>query len=211
MPNQSADGDGGSGLTATPGSLIERAKGGDEAAWVKLVELFSPLVLIWCKQSKFGLTDHEAEDVGGDIFAAVYTSCQNWQRDENRGSFRRWLRRITQRKLVDFYRQKLRQPTPEGGTDHQKRMQQVSDVDALGEENPRSVSQERLLLYRRAVKLIVDEFPEHYLKIFWQVCVDGRPRRELAEIFEMKIDSIHKIVSRIKKLVRERFEELLRE
>ena len=50
-------------------SLIQRARGNDQQAWVHLTTLYRPLVAFWCRQAN--CPEAEVEDVIQEIFAAV--------------------------------------------------------------------------------------------------------------------------------------------
>jgi hypothetical protein len=53
----------------TSRSLLQRARDNSQAAWRQLVELYRPLVLLWCSRAR--LQGPDAEDVSQEVFAAV--------------------------------------------------------------------------------------------------------------------------------------------
>ncbi len=195
--------------TRTPYSIVRAAQAGDAEAWEKLIDLFGPLVLVWCTKSRLGLAANEAEEVAADVLASVSQGILEWQRDDRRNSFRRWLRTIVKHKLIDYCRKKQQQPAATGGSANQRWLQSLPDPETLEDDDLGSVSEERRQLYLRAVKLIQDRFPAYYFTIFWRVVVENRPREEMAEIFGVQLGTIHKIISRIKHAVREVFGEVL--
>src|SRR5262249_53660874 len=67
-------------------SLLERAKGRDEAAWRRLVLLYSPLVYFWARRS--GLADTDAADVVQDVWQRVAAALPRFRRDSDSGTFR---------------------------------------------------------------------------------------------------------------------------
>src|SRR5262245_31027019 len=54
---------------ATSSGLLERVKAQDQAAWERLVSLYSPLLYRWCRQA--GLQAEDARDIGQEVFTAV--------------------------------------------------------------------------------------------------------------------------------------------
>src|SRR5438552_4110060 len=75
--------DGSSGGTSS--SLLARVRAQDRAAWNRLVDLYGPLVYRWCRQ--LGLLSEDAEDVGQEVFVAVYRKVIDFRVQREGGSF----------------------------------------------------------------------------------------------------------------------------
>lgn len=114
-----------------PTGLLGGVLRGDPDAWQRLVYLYVPLVLYWCRQR--GLEDTPAEEAACEVFHVVAARLGEWTAGTSDGSFRTWLRR-----LVHDYLNDLR-PVP--------------GVESAGEEVV-----ERCLLYRRTLDLLYAEF-----------------------------------------------------
>ena len=56
-------------------SLLQRAKVQDQLAWAKLVALYQPLVLHWCRRG--GAEGAEGQDVAQEVFLAASTAKQS--------------------------------------------------------------------------------------------------------------------------------------
>jgi hypothetical protein len=82
---------------ATSYSLLERVKTGDPESWRRLVYLYTPLVLYWCR--RVGLRTQDAEDVAQEVFKTLALKFDDFTQGEQAGSFRRWLFTITRNKL----------------------------------------------------------------------------------------------------------------
>src|SRR5690348_3168781 len=85
--------------SATSRSLLERLQANDEAAWTRLVVLYSPLVLDWCR--RWGLQEHDAADVFQEVFQAVAGHIARFRKERHGDTFRGWLRVITRNKVHD--------------------------------------------------------------------------------------------------------------
>ena len=90
-------------MVSTSSDLIDGVRRQDSLAWVRLVRIYSPLVYHWCRQ-KERLPPEDAADVLQDVFSAVAKGITGFQKNDNQGSFRGWLRRITTNKIHDFHR-----------------------------------------------------------------------------------------------------------
>jgi RNA polymerase sigma-70 factor (ECF subfamily) len=162
--------------------LLERVRGRDFAAWVRIVTLFEPLVHRWCQA--WGASREDAEDVAQEVFVAVSSSLDNFQR-QGEGSFRAWVRGITRNKLLEHCRrQKGHLAAPGGSTAHQA-LQKHPDPLSAEEE-----AQESSLLYHRVLDLIRSEFEERSWQAFWLTAVEGRATDVVAGQLNMSATAV---------------------
>jgi RNA polymerase sigma-70 factor (ECF subfamily) len=185
-------------LTST--SLLARVRVQDQAAWERLVTLYSPLVFRWCQRA--GLQPVDAADVGQEVFAAVARNIQNFRHDRPGDTFRGWLFTITRNKLRD------RLPLPPGGagaggSDAQRQLAQVPAEESG--ESEEDADDERKLLYRRAVDLISGEFEPRTWQAFWRVAVDGQRPEDVAGDLRMTVNAVYLAKSRVLRRLREEF------
>jgi RNA polymerase sigma-70 factor (ECF subfamily) len=190
---------------ATSLTLLEKARSSDQAAWERLVHLYEPLVSRWCRQA--GLQEADVADVRQDVFGAVSSSLKDFQRDDAQGSFRGWLRRITQNKAHDHRRREARGPSAAGGSDAYARL---AELPAEEETTPGPAEAEEAgLLYRRALALIATDFEEHTWKAFWRVVIDGQRPRDVAVELGMTQTAVSHAKARVLARLREEFTGLL--
>src|SRR5690349_11904006 len=73
----------------TPASLLERLRRpGDQAAWVRFVQLYTPLIFQWAH--RLGVAEADAADLVQDIFATLVQKLPDFTYDRDR-RFRGWL------------------------------------------------------------------------------------------------------------------------
>jgi RNA polymerase sigma-70 factor, ECF subfamily len=190
------------GAAAEPSSsLLMRVRLSDQAAWERLVNVYSPLVYRWCKES--GLQPADAADIGQQVFLAVARKVRDFRRDGDGGSFRGWLRAITRNRLCDYYRATMTREERPGGD----ALDQAAD--APGDLDPASDQEEEALVYRRAVELMQVEFEERTWRAFWQMVVDGRRAGEVARDLDMSPNAVYLARSRVLRRLREEFADLM--
>ena len=68
---------------------------------------------------------------------------------------------------------------------------------------------EKAGLMRRAMELVQDEFSARDWNIFCDVAIDDKDRKDTAEKYGVSDNSVYLAISRIKKRLREIFEDLL--
>src|SRR5262245_48333359 len=117
---QDTGSDAGAGSPSVTSTLLARIRLQDEEAWRRLVQLFHPLVIGWCRRA--GVQDQDAADVAQEVFRAVATDPGRFRRDNGRNSFRGWLHGITQRQLLAHWRRQRKQPRATGGSAAQERL-----------------------------------------------------------------------------------------
>lgn len=187
-------------------SLLARVKDNDAGAWQRLVNLYSPLVYYWCRES--GLRDADSADLVQEVFRSVFCGLGSFRRDQPNQSFRGWLRTITRSRLHDHFRKNHRNVVAVGGSTGQLRIAEIPDhfcEDCGG----MAEADETAMILHSALDLIRGEFEVRTWRIFWAVTVDLRYPAAVAEEFNVSTGAIYTAKSRILKRLREEVEDLL--
>ena len=185
--------------TSTSRSLLSRVRRDDAAAWDRLVQLYAPLVLSWCR--RWRLKDDDMEDVFQEVFRTVARSIDRFQKERPTDTFRGWLRTIVHSRVHDHFRARGRQQQAIGGSEAQRLFGQIAAPEKQGNatDDPEAESG----LYRRAVELIRSEFEERTWQAFWRTAVNGLSAREAADELEMTPGAVRVAKSRVLKRLRE--------
>jgi len=194
--------------SSTSRSLLVRLKAEDATAWRILVQLYSPLIVYWCRRQ--GAAERDCEDILQDVFRTVVTNITRFQKDKPSSTFRGWLRTITRSRIADHYRRITSEPNPAGGTDARLRIAEAADsgIDHNTADSVDDPSAEREL-FLRAITLIRDEFQEQTWKAFWRTTVDGCSATEVADELNMKPGTVRVAKSRVLQRLRSRLGDLL--
>src|SRR5688500_4266183 len=119
--------------TPTSTSLVARVRLHEAQAWQELVDLYLPLVYMWCRQS--GVSPDDTADVAQEVFRVVHRAVANFRRERAGDSFRGWLWTIPRNKIRDHFRAAAARPDAAGGTDAQIRFAELPE-----EEPPTGIS-----------------------------------------------------------------------
>jgi RNA polymerase sigma-70 factor (ECF subfamily) len=111
----------------TDESLIQRALGGSQRAWVKLVERHEKLIYNYCLRQTRNRSD--AMDLLQDVFLAVYRHLPSYR---NEGQFSAWMMRIAINKTMDLLRQRQRSPQLDSDEQAEARMLDWNAPDEHG-------------------------------------------------------------------------------
>jgi len=181
-----------SSSTSTHRSLLQRARGHDPVAWERIVALYGPLVLGWCRG--WGLRDDDAADVFQEVFQSVAAHLDGFRRDRAGDTFRGWLRTITRNKVNDHFRRREREPAGVGGSEARDLLAEVAGELPLDE--PSDDPAERELLHR-ALAMIRGEFEPRTWEAFWQTTVEGRLTADVAAELGMTPGAVRVAKSRV--------------
>lgn len=189
---------------STSTTLLARVKGGDEDAWRRVIRLYGPLVLYWCRRS--GLQEADRQDVFQEVFGAAARSISRFRRERSSGGFRCWLRKITENKLRDRFRKRLAQGVPTGGTTAYQQLLEIPGEASLTADGP--VDSEENLLLRQALRLVRDEFVPRTWQAFWRSAADGISTAVVADQLNMTPAAVRKAKSRVLQRLREELGDL---
>jgi RNA polymerase sigma-70 factor (ECF subfamily) len=179
---------------------LQAAREDEQSAWSRLVGLYSPVVYGWLRRR--GTAPEDAADICQDVMRSVARNLAGFVPDGKPASFRRWLRRITQRRLADFCKNQERHVEPaRGGSGLWLPM-----GDSPGDVEPAVEARSTEHLpgpYRQAVEQVRAEFAERNWLIFWRVVVDECETAEVAEEFSVSNNVVRLAKSRITRRLRE--------
>lgn len=188
-----------SASSATSRSLLAQVQRDEPEAWCRLVNLYAPMVLHWCRKS--GLQDQDSADVFQDVFHAVVSHVFSFRKERSQDTFRGWLRRITQNKLRDHFRRRGRETPGVGGSSAQDRLAQVPFPegvdDAIGQDDAERA------LFARALEQIRGEFEERTWSAFWGTAVEGGAPKDVAHDLSMTPGAVRVAKSRVLHRLRE--------
>jgi RNA polymerase sigma-70 factor (ECF subfamily) len=194
-----------SSARATSTSLLDQVKVGDGAGWQRLTALYRPLVLWWCRQRVSRYED--AEDLTQEVFATVLTRIGDFDR-QHRGSFRAWLKTITQFKLLEYWKQRQHHPAAAGGSDARQALEQTPDPHAASSLADDEVSERRILL-QSALELIRPEFEPRTWQAAMRV-LEGQPAATVAADLGITRNAVFiaksRVLARLRKEQAELFE-----
>jgi RNA polymerase sigma-70 factor (ECF subfamily) len=174
--------------------LLARVQADEPAAWERLVSLYAPLVLHWCRHN--GLQDQDVADIFQEVFQAVVVYVGSFRRERAGDTFRGWLRRITQNKVRDYFRKRGREACGVGGSSAQERFGQLAAPQpAEGDTAPEDEGEREL--FGRALELIRGDFEERTWQAFWQTAVEGRSPRDVAADLSMTPGAVRVAKSRV--------------
>jgi RNA polymerase sigma-70 factor (ECF subfamily) len=184
--------------------LLRRVQQGEPEGWKRLMMLYAPLVSWWCR--RVGLHEVDAQDVAQEVFKTVAARVAGFHKDDQPGSFRRWLRAITRNKVGDHSRACRVVPQAAGGSEAQKRLAGLAAAEEPSDEEEAS---ERCLLCRRILEVVRGEFEPRTWEAAWRTAVDGDRAADVAAALGLSAGAVYTAKSRVLARLRRELRDLM--
>ena len=192
--------------SATSSRLLQQIKERDEAAWQKFIQIYGPLVYRLCRVA--GIPSEDAHDVGQEVFRGVARNVNQFQYRHPNDSFRSWLLGITRNKICDYFRDQAVQPAAVGGTDVQRQLEQIPDIDWSTSDDGTGFDSDSSVV-QRAIDAVRNEFEARTWETFCKVAIEGRDPQQVAEELGVSAGAIYKAKSRVIRRLRQELQGLL--
>jgi RNA polymerase sigma-70 factor (ECF subfamily) len=186
-------------MNAPSDSLLQRSRQpGEQAAWERLVDLYTPLLYFWACRA--GLQGPEAADLVRAVFAAVGQKLPELPPGST--GFRLWLRALAvgqRRELL----QKRALHVGKPGTPAAEPPPIPAAADAMWE------AEYLPFLLGRAVELLQGEFAAAEWKAWQALTVDGWPAAEVARELNLSLTAVYTAEAHVMRRLRRELDGLL--
>ena len=179
--------------------LVTGLRDGSDEAWRRLVDIYAPLVRIWCRYA--GVGEDRIADILQDVFLAVHRSIAKFSARDDSTGFRGWVWMITKNKIQDHFRHQSQSANPVGGS---TAWQQFHEVEAphLPVDAPSQPSDTAALLHR-ALAYVKVEFRDQTWNAFWRTTVLCEATDSVAEEFGISSAAVRQARSRVLRRLRQ--------
>ena len=99
----------------------------DPVAWTEFVEWYGRKVFVWCRA--WGLQEADAQDVTQEVFLKLSGRMHDFNYDQQ-GSFRAWLKTVTQHAWYDYLSKKRKAGEGSGSESAMERLATIEAPDA---------------------------------------------------------------------------------
>jgi RNA polymerase sigma-70 factor (ECF subfamily) len=194
-------------MDLTSMSLLERARGGVDRAWDRLVALYQPL--IYNSLRGHALPHHAAEELTQEVLLVVHKELGGFAHPGAPGAFRGWLRVITANRARAYWKAGKHRPAAAGGSDFQAVVEQLEDPHS--ELSRRWEREHDEYVLRRLLELMEGEFEPKTLQAFRRQVLDGIAADQVAAELEMSVGAAYVAKSRVLARLRKEAEGILDE
>lgn len=186
---------------STSSGLLNAARRMDPAAWQELLDRYSWLVFQWCRNAR--LRTEDAADVVQLVMEQAAASLPRFHKDGKKAAFRRWLRTITRRRIIDFRRADAHQPHAEGGSSAHQRLLSVAISDESASSSDNASQQALRVRFWELLERIEDETEESTWQAFWLTTVEKLTSAEAGAVLGMTANAVRLAKGRVLQRLRE--------
>jgi len=150
---------------------------------------------------RHGLQDADAREIMQELFLAVSRNIDRWDPATERGTFRGWLRRVARNLVINWLRQRKRQPLSAGGSDMFALFNAVAADD--GPESADFDRELRRALFHRAAEIVRGDVQTATWQAFWETSILGATAAETAKKLGMAVGAVRvakcRVLARLKR------------
>jgi len=174
----------------------------DQQAWTAFVDRYGPLIFHWSR--RWGLQDADADDVTQMVLVRLARKMPEFQYDPG-GSFRAWLKTLTQHAWSDFVAAQQRVGQGAGGSSVREALESIAARDDLVQRLEAEFEREVFEQASLRVRLRVD--PQSW-EVFRLTALEGQTGAAVAEQLGMQVAAVFKAKSRVQKHLQEEIQAL---
>jgi len=161
---------------STPSSLVDELRAESPERWNSFVLAYSPLLRFWIARER--VPSDSIDDILQETLKSAFRAIAHFRRNEEKGSFRGWLRTIVRRRAADHFRRQ--NPIHSGQRDH------LENIPVPPQKDPAEIEAEESAvqgLRARVMELVRRDCSEKAWQMFWMTTVDGLAASEVAARF----------------------------
>ena len=193
-----------SSAEGTSTTLLARLRSGeaDQEAWSEFVRRYGRQIYRWCRKWKLQRAD--AQDVTQAVLARLSRRMRGFRYDRTR-SFRAYLKTVTHYAWCDFLANRRRGGVGSGDSEVLDALQAVAARDDLVEHLEAEFDRELLDM---AMERVQQRVEAHTWEAFRLTALERLPAAEAAERLQLKIATIFKAKSKVRKMLQEEVQKL---
>ena len=192
----------------TSAEMLAGAGRGNRASWERLVSLYAPLVLCWCRRRGLrGELSQDAPDLVQQVFMTVSRRIATFNR-HGRGAFHGWLHEISNRWISAYWRRHRDVIIDPTKLDFLPARKASSGPDGSSNVGESPTPGELVIILRGLLEQIRPDFEHRTFQAFLKVAVDGRPAKDVAEELGMTRNNVDQAKFKVRKRLEQEFEAL---
>lgn len=192
----------GDGDLRTSGTLLLRLRQlDDREAWGEFVEQYTPRIFAWCR--RYRLQDSDAADVTQEVLGKLVRAIRSFDYDATRGSFRGWLKTVTNNAVRDFLEDLARPGRGSGDTQVGGMLAALQAPDAIQDLTASLEEEAERELLREAESRVQLRVQPNTWEAYRLTALKNVAASDAATELGMPVSEVYVAKSRVLKLLRE--------
>ncbi|QDU60965.1 RNA polymerase sigma factor RpoE [Planctomycetes bacterium Pan216] len=172
----------------------------DSEAWNQFLERYAPKIFHWCRRHR--LQEADASDVTQEVLGKLVAAMRSFEYDPSKGSFRGWLKTVTNNAIRDLSKGWSRPGRGSGDT------QVLQSLHAL--HAPEAIADLAAMIEAEAEREMLDEaharirlrVKPHTWQAYQLNAIDRQPAAEVAKTLGIAVSEVYVAKSRVIKMLR---------
>ncbi len=178
----------------------------DSEAWNDFVNRYGPKIYGWCR--RYRLQEADATDVTQDVLTKLVKAMREFDYDPVRGSFRGWLKTVTNNAIRDLAQGWSRPGRGSGDSQVLESLAAIAAPDALADLSREIEAETEREMLREAELRVRLRVKPHTWQAYHLTVIERQPAAEAAGSLAMPVSEIYVAKSRVIKLLREEIEKM---
>ena len=192
----------GDGDLRTSGTLLLRLRQlDDREAWGEFVEQYTPRIFAWCR--RYRLQDSDAADVTQEVLGKLVKAIRTFDYDASRGSFRGWLKTVTNNAVRDFLEDLARPGRGSGDTQIGGLLAALQAPDAIQDLTASLEEEAERELLREAEARVQMRVQPNTWEAYRLTALKNVAASDAAAELGMPVSEVYVAKSRVLKMLRE--------
>ena len=181
-------------------SMFVRLRNNQEQAWQEFVQQYGPMIAAW--GLRCSLNETEAADLTQSVLLKLVQVMRQSKYDPAKGSFRCWLKTVTNNAVRDLMRTWNRPGRGSGGS-AQKLLQSLEDPRALASLSECIDARYQHWLLKEAERRVKDRVRDFTWKAYEMTAVEQRKPADVAQRLNLSVSEVYVAKSRVIKMLKE--------
>ena len=178
----------------------------NEEAWEEFLTRYTPRIFAWCR--RYNLQESDASDVTQEVLGKLLRAMRNFQYDPSKGSFRGWLKTVTNNAIRDFVGTLKNPARGSGDTLVHSNLAAISDPDALAALAKTIEAEAEQELLSEAESRVQIRVQAHTWQAYQLTAKQHMKAADAADQIGMPVSEVYVARSRIIKMLRQEVEKL---
>ena len=175
-------------------------------AWKEFHTRYEPRIMNWCR--RYNLQESDALDVTQEVLGKLVRAMQTFEYQPARGSFRGWLKTVTNNAIRDFLKTLSRPGRGSGDTQTHRQMEILKSEEALSALASTIEEEGERELLREAEQRVKARVQPHTWQAYKMTVLESCKSSEAAEKLQIPVSDVYVAKSRVIKLLRQEVENL---
>ena len=195
-----------SSYPTSPTLLMRLRDLADHAAWSDFLDRYGPKIYGWCRRNK--LQEADASDVTQEVLTKLVRTMRDFEYNPDRGSFRGWLKTVTNNAIRDLVHGWSRPGRGAGDSQILEAMAAIQTPHALAELAAEIDTAAEIELLHEAEERVKLRVKPHTWQAFHRTASLGEAAVNVARSLDMPVTEVYVAKSRVLKMLREEVRKL---